>query len=208
MALWLTLAGFAAGILIGVAHPLVIALMGGVLLIPRRVAALTAGGVFLIGLGLGSLSAEMRAPDVSAASMLAAEVARCEVSGSLLEHLGNDASLVGVTEATCTDRAPLDDLGALAFPRVDADAGTTIEAFGWIYPLEPEGFDVFLTRSGALAGFHPVEVITGSIPSRVMAVAADMKGGLRDAVGFAGSSRGSVAARAHDRRYLPDGSGH
>lgn len=190
--MWLTLAGFVSGILTEVARPLVVALVGGVLLIPRRVAALTAGGVFLVGLGLGSLSTAVRAPDGTAASMLASEVARCEVSGSLLEHLGNGASLVGISRANCTERAPLDDLGPLAFPRLDTDAGTTLEAVGWIYPLEWEGFDAYLTRSGALAGFHPIEVITRSMPSGALAVAAEVKGGLRNAVSSLGAREGAL----------------
>lgn len=186
------LAGFVAGILIEFAHPLVVALGGGVLLIPRRIAVLTAAGVTLIGLGLGSLSAEVRAPERTAASVLASEVARCEVSGFLLEHLGNNASLVGISRAACTGRAPLKDLGALAFPRVDADAGTGVAAVGWLIPLEREGFDAYLRRSGALAGFHPVEMSTGRISSRALAIAAEVKGGLRSAVSALGSREGAL----------------
>lgn len=192
MALWLLLAGFAGGVLSQIPHPYLVVLAGGALLVPRRASALTASGVLLVGLGLGSLTAAARSPDETVAAMLASEVARCHVSGSILEHVGDGASLIGVRRATCTGRSPIDDLGPLSLPRLDEDAGTLVEADGWIYPLEENGFEAHLTRSGALAGFHPTETVTGTIPSPALAVAARVKGGLRDAVSVLAPREGAL----------------
>lgn len=182
MGLWLLLVGLVGGIVLRIPYPLAVFVCGAALLAPRRAPALTAAGVVIAGIGLGSLTTGVRSPEVTAASALASEVARCEVTGVLREHLGDNSTLAGVELARCSGHPPIDHLGALAFPRLEADAGTVFRAEGWILPLDDEGFEGYLARSGALARFHPSDVFMGGIPSPPMAAAARVKGGLRDAV--------------------------
>jgi competence protein ComEC len=177
--LWVTLAGFAAGIACGYAgldvEPALALLVSGLATSRvRRRPATAMVGLAACAIALGVLAAAAARTE-SVLERMAARFPRCNLHGEVMEHAGGLGTLLRA-RALCVGHA--ESRGIVV---VDGDwgpPGSGFSAVGRLTPLSDEGFDAARRRLGAHAAFEGERV--GSSPPRspLKALAARLRDGL------------------------------
>lgn len=181
--LWLLTAGVgtgAAGSLspgfTRLALPALAVSLGAVAIRRRPVPILVA--LFLFGLGCGLVAGRARNGGGETLRSLATQVRSCEVSGRILEDAGGLGTLARLERVTCEH--DVFTRPGVAVLDTSAPAGSAFAGSGWLLPLGGDRFDVARARAGAHAELAADELkITP--PTGLAAVAASIRGGLREA---------------------------
>jgi competence protein ComEC len=166
-----------------------VSLLGTAALGFRRKPVLLIVGILLATFGAGAIDASLRSQRTSAASVLASDFARCEISGRVIESQGALGTLVAIERATCPDLAPMQAVGTVMFPDDVADPGAPVSATGTFVPLRDDSFDVARRRAGASALFDVERASTGTITSPALRLAASIRRGLQRATRQLGPPR-------------------
>lgn len=184
--MWLAVAALGAGTIAGFSmyKPglyLLLSLAGLALIAARRRSLLALVALSLAIFGAGGLNASLRAGRPAALVALAANVARCDVAGRVIESAGGLGTLLDVDRVTCAGYPPIDDGGVIVVDGTVGDAGGRARASGWLLPLGDDSFDRSRARLGADAYLDVVEVESQPPGSGPFAAAAAIRGGLRQA---------------------------
>jgi ComEC/Rec2-related protein len=147
----------------------------------RRRPALSLVGIALVGMGAGMMNAQVRSTPRGPLAAVASDVPRCALHGTVLEPIGNLATLVEVHAADC-GASLAGSLGVAAMRERFGVPGATFETIGWIVPLARDGSDSLFERAGADVVIHASAVEVVSRPSGVRGVAAEVRRGLATAV--------------------------
>jgi ComEC/Rec2-related protein len=191
---WLALAGLCLGVVWGYGRPaivpaLVLCCVGAALLSFRRQTIAVLSGIAFAAFGAGDLDASLRTTRVAAASVLAADFARCEIQATVQEDQGALGTLVAVERANCEGFGPVIDPGIVTIVGSVADAGTGVVASGTFVPLQDDPFDLARERAGAAALFDVDTQHRERVSSMPLRVAASIRHGLLDATESLGPPR-------------------
>lgn len=179
--LWLLVAAVAAGAVAGSFQWLeassgiaCVAVAGGAAAL-RRIPPAAFVAIALFGLGCGIASAGSRASDGASLESLASQVPRCEVHGRVLETLGGLGTLIAIESARCADVEV--DVDGAAAADLDAAAGSSLTASGWLLPLGDDRYANARRRAGARAELR-IDESDVRPPSGAFAAAARVRLGL------------------------------
>ena len=179
---WLALAGVVAGTVYGCGSgaPIGTAAVGaaGIATLFRRRSSLRLVGVAAIAFGVAGLGASIRCSTNSVLEAVAHDVPACAISGRVLESAGGLGTLVGVETLRCRGYARINHPGIVVVDGALGDAGSGIEARGWLFSLTDDDFDVARRRLGANAYFDVAAVRLTAPDAAPLAAAASMKHGL------------------------------
>ena len=151
--IWLATASLCLGTWLGAALevgpiPPIAILMGAIGVLSRRRPWLSLMGIVLLSVGTGALNAELRLPVTTPLDVLARDVPRCDIHGSVLEPAGGLGTIVMVDGARCATWSA-SSLGPVAVREGAGPPGSAYRAEGWFVPLGHDGFDASLRRAGA-----------------------------------------------------------
>ena len=145
----------------------------------RRLPLVSLAALAVGGFGCGALTGGAAARDGLALQAAAQDVPSCAVEGRVLEGAGGLGTLISIARADCTNGTAIGDAG-VAVADLDAPAGSSVRATGWLLPLGDEGFDLARKRTGADAALHIERSEIGS-PTGAFEVAERVRTGLRAA---------------------------
>lgn len=194
--LWVAALGLAAGSALGFewrVGPATWALggLGAAAMLRRRTRAAVLG-LAAVAFALGWCNAAVRSQAPVAVEILARHVPRCEFRGEVMESAGGLGTFVAVERLECDGFRPVTRAGVVVTDPVDAEAGSSAEAEGWLLPLSEDGFDRARRRLGAGAELDASEMRT--LPPRAgpLALAAELRHGLREASRALEPERGAL----------------